>query len=103
MAVELKEETHARSTTLDASSIPAIPYGVPSGDGFAPHTMITLDLTPEAAKALNQLIEQTGDSPTDLFRKAIALYKLTKEAIREGKSVGIAETEDCLETRFVGL
>ena len=57
----------------------------------------------EAAKALNQLIQQTGDSPTDLFRKAIALYKVTKEAIQEGKVVGIAETEDGLETRFVGL
>ena len=46
---------------------------------------------------------QTGDNPTELFHKALALDKLTKEAIQQGKAVGIAETEDSLEYRFVGL
>jgi hypothetical protein len=68
-----------------------------------PRTRITLDLPAEAAQALNELMSRTGDSPSDLFRKALGLYKLAEEAKREGKAVGIAETPDSLETEFVGL
>ena len=67
------------------------------------HTLFLIDLSPEAAEELKQLMAQTGDKPTELFRKALGLYKVTKEAIQQGKAVGIAETEDCLEYRFVGL
>jgi len=69
----------------------------------SPRTRITLDLTPEAAQALNELMSRTGDSPSSLFRKALGLYKLAEEANREGKAVGIASTPDALETEFVGL
>jgi hypothetical protein len=48
-------------------------------------------------------MKRTGDSPSDLFRKALGLYKLAEEAKREGKVVGIAATPNCLETEFVGL
>jgi hypothetical protein len=64
---------------------------------------IIIDLPPEAAREMNELIQQSGNSPTDLFRKALGLYELSKEAVREGKAVGIAETADCLETEFVGI
>src|SRR5438552_2578580 len=52
---------------------------------------------------LNHLMRQTGDTPTELFHKALALYKLATDAIREGKEVWIVSTPDSLETRFVGL
>src|SRR5947208_3601507 len=67
------------------------------------HTQILIDLPPEAARQLNELLEETGDDLTELFHKSLALYKVSKEAVRQGKVVGIAETEDCLETRFVGF
>jgi len=70
---------------------------------FIPRTRITLDLSPEADAALKQLMTETGDNPTELFRKAITLYKLAKEAQQEGKVVGVAESSDSLETEFVGL
>jgi hypothetical protein len=66
-------------------------------------TQFILNLTPEAADELNQLMAQTGDNPTQLIRKALGLYKVTKQAIREGKAVGIAETADSLESQFVGI
>jgi hypothetical protein len=50
---------------------------------------ITLDLSPEASDLLNQLLDQTGDSPDDLFRKAIGLYKVAQDAHQEGKAVGV--------------
>jgi hypothetical protein len=62
-----------------------------------------LDLSAETTQALNELMSRTGDSPSDLFRKALGLYKLAEEAKREGKAVGVAETPDSLETKFVGL
>jgi hypothetical protein len=63
-----------------------------------------LDITPDAAAELDQLMRQTGDDDaTTFFRKALALYKLALDAAREGKEVGIAATPDSLETRFVGL
>jgi hypothetical protein len=64
---------------------------------------IAIELTPEANRALDELMQRTGDSLSDLFRKAIGLYKLAEEAKREGKAVGIATTPDSLETEFVGL
>ena len=66
-------------------------------------TGIAIKLTPEANQALDELMQRTGDSLSDLFRKAIGLYKLAEEAKREGKAVGIATTPDSLETVFVGL
>jgi hypothetical protein len=75
----------------------AAPASVTSDTHFLIH------LSPEAADELNQLMAQTGDSPTQLFRKALGLYKVAKQAIREGKAVGIADTADSLESRFVGI
>jgi hypothetical protein len=64
---------------------------------------ITLDLSPEARDLLNQLLNQTGDTPDDLFRKAIGLYKVAQDAHKEGKAVGVATSPDVLETEFVGF
>jgi len=77
--------------------------GTSAAPGVSPRTRITLDLSPEAAKALDDLIGRTRDTPSDLFRKALGLYALAEEAKREGKAVGIAATPDSLETEFVGL
>lgn len=64
---------------------------------------IVLDLSPEASGVLNDLLNRTGDSPDDLFRKALSLYKAAQDAHREGKAVGVAESPDALETEFVGF
>jgi hypothetical protein len=68
-----------------------------------PASKIIIDLPPDAAMELDQLMRQTGDNPTALFQKSLALYKLAKQAISEGKSVGTASDPESLETRFVGL
>lgn len=64
---------------------------------------IVIDLPPEAAREIKQLVHETGDALPHLIRKALGLYKLSKEAVREGKYVGITGTEDSLETEFVGF
>jgi hypothetical protein len=80
--------------------------GVMGPDGqFHPayHSKIVIDLPPDATMQLDQLMRQTGDDPTALFQKSLALYRLVTEAIREGKAVGTASDPDSLETRFTGL
>ena len=59
---------------------------------------IALELTPEAGRALDDLAESTGQDVSSLSRKSLALYKLAKEATKEGKAVGVAATPDVLET-----
>jgi hypothetical protein len=81
------------------------PGGVPLSPPipFTPETPFVIHLTREAADELNELMAQTGDTPTQLLRKALGLYKVTRQAIQEGKAVGIAETPDSLESQFVGI
>jgi hypothetical protein len=64
---------------------------------------ITLNLSDHMRDVLNELLKRTEDKPDDMFRKALALYKLAIEAHDQGKSVGIATSPDALETEFVGL
>jgi hypothetical protein len=75
------------------------------GPSFRVHVgdKIALNLSPEASKLLNQLMNMTADSPDDMFRKALALYKAAMDAHKEGKAVGVAASADALETEFVGF
>lgn len=105
MAVEVKGPAQDQATPSPGSvgARQESHRGVPSDPGPLSFLRIIIDLPPEAARQFQQLIDQTGDSPTEFFRKAISLYKLSKDAVQEGKYVGITETEDSLETEFVGI
>jgi hypothetical protein len=105
MAGETIEPTQEQLTLPRTNRVATqgAPFGIQSDVVVHPHTRIIIDLPPEAAKQLDELRQKTGDSHSDLFRKALTLYKLAREAVEAGKSVGVAETPDSLETRFVGL
>lgn len=64
---------------------------------------ILLHLSDAAVQTLNNLLNATGNSPDELFRKALGLYKAAFEARRDSKAVGAAPTADVLETEFVGF
>ncbi len=103
----------ANETTADHTNLPGLSSSVvrPVGLGqrspgpYSPRfeTRIIIDLPREDSEAINQLVEETGEDLKEIIQKALALYKATKEAIRQGKVVGIASSEDSLETQFVGL
>ncbi|MGO9597090.1 MAG: hypothetical protein ACLP7Q_03620 [Isosphaeraceae bacterium] len=93
----MADQTESVSTNISSPGASA------SLGNVSVRTGIAIELTPEANQALDELMQRTGDSLSDLFRKAIGLYKLAEEAKREGKAVGIATTPDSLETEFVGL
>jgi hypothetical protein len=60
-----------------------------------------LTLAPEAVAFLNDLLRDTHDSPEDLFRKALGLYRLAVDARHEGKAVGAASRPEGLDDEFV--
>lgn len=103
MAVEIKESAQEQPTSESLAERSGGYRGLP-GDAEAPsYLRIVIDLPPEAAREFKQLIQETGDTLPNLIRKALGLYKLSKEAVQEGKFVGITGTEDALETEFVGF
>jgi hypothetical protein len=103
MAIELREATQ----DLPSPSNVAVGQENLCGSSSDPETpsylRIIIDLPPEAAREFKEFVHQTGDTLPDLLRKALGLYKLSKEAVQEGKFVGIAEMEDALDTEFVGF
>src|SRR5437763_2363300 len=102
MASEVKEQTREQIA-------PPRPVVVRPEDSFEGQVdlrgssgiRLVVELPPEAATELEQLMRQTGESPTDIFRKALSLYRLAKEAAQAGKAVGVAENPDFLETSLV--
>ena len=104
MAVEVKGPAQDQATPSPANTgvKQEIPCGFPN-DEAPSYLRIIIDLPPEAAREFKRFMHDTGDDLPDLIRKALGLYKLSKEAVQEGKFVGIAEAEESLETEFVGF
>lgn len=76
---------------------------MPKQGDHATAATITLDVSSEVVSAIRELQAMTGDDLGDLFRKALGLYKLAQEAIRDGLTVGAAEHAGVLEIEFVGF
>jgi hypothetical protein len=62
-----------------------------------------MSFSDQARDILNEVLDRTDGKPEDMFRKALALYRIAVEARAQGKSVGIARSPDALETEFVGF
>ncbi len=64
---------------------------------------LSLDISPELNKLLEQLADWTGATKSEVLRKAIALMEVAVEAKRQGKKFGIAERDQQLSTEIIGL
>ena len=64
---------------------------------------LSLDVSSELNKKLEELANETGATKSELLRKAIALMEVAVEAKRRGKKFGIAESGEQLTTEIVGL
>ncbi len=82
----------------------ARPIGSHTSDAYrnAPRE-ITFVLSSEMFTTLQQLAAASGQPIEGVFNGAIVLYKVSLDALREGKHVGVAERPESLETEFVGL
>ena len=101
----MADSNHARSSILNAR---ILWYRLsPSSDtaisAFAsPGGTYGMGLSDEDM-LLQELSSKTGESPEEVIRKALALYKAATDAVEQGKSVGIAGDPSHLEIEFVGF
>jgi hypothetical protein len=66
------------------------------------HTF-AIPVTIHEAWAIQEFSIETGESYDQIFRKALALYRVAHQAKRKNKFIGIATSPDCLETEFTGI
>jgi hypothetical protein len=64
---------------------------------------ITLDLSPEMNRTLEELVTTSGTSKSDILRKAIALIEVAMDARSRGQSLALSDKEDRVVTKIVGL
>lgn len=55
---------------------------------------VTVNLTPRASKALEQVVERTGDTKTDTINRALQVYAFVEKTLQEGGSVYTRRTPD---------
>jgi hypothetical protein len=66
-------------------------------------TQLVINLPPSLRVVVDRVIDQTRDTPGQMFAKALGLYQLALEAKSRGKHVGSAESPDVLEVEFTGF
>jgi Arc/MetJ-type ribon-helix-helix transcriptional regulator len=64
---------------------------------------ITLDLSPDLNRTLEELVAKSGTNKSDVLRKAIALVEIAMEAKPKGLSLALSDKEDRVVTKIVGL
>ena len=62
-----------------------------------------LQLNDELVSSLNDLMQHSGDSPEEVFRKALALYKVGVEAKEEDNRLAIVGPDGEIVQEIVGL
>jgi hypothetical protein len=80
----------------------SIARGVEGVDPAAP-ARITFEISPEMFAMLRQLSAASDQPIEGVFDRAIALYKASLDALREGKHIGVADQAESLDTEFIGL
>ncbi len=64
---------------------------------------LSLDISPELNKLLENLAATTGGTKSDVLRKAITLMEVAVDARRRGLKLGLADKNQPLATEIVGL
>lgn len=52
---------------------------------------------------LDKIAVDSGSSKSEILRKALMLFEVAHNSIKEGKKVGIASEDGRLEREFIGL
>jgi len=64
---------------------------------------LSLELSPDLNRLLDDLSERMHTSKSEVLRKAIGLIEVAVDAREKGKVLGIADKTTPLETRIVGI
>ena len=61
----------------------------------------TIDLTEELNAAIEEMARDAGMTKSEVFRRALGLFKVTDQARRAGEHVGVTDTPQALKREFV--
>ena len=64
---------------------------------------LSLQVSQELNKALEDIADSTGSNRTDVIRQALALMKVAHAAKKDGKHLGLVADARKLDTEIVGL
>jgi hypothetical protein len=64
---------------------------------------MTLDVTPEMKRVIDDLASREGDTQASVMRRAIALLKTIKEAEKKGESPALIDQNGHVTARLVGV
>jgi hypothetical protein len=65
-----------------------------AGRGSGTLERVTVNLTPRAAKALDQAVKSTGDTKTDTINRALQVYAYLEETLQAGGSIYLRPDPD---------
>jgi hypothetical protein len=97
---DLAEQTREEGKSMATTTLPDKTVDLQSK--LDPIVELVVTLPPAAAAAVNRVLKETGDTPGEMFGKALGLYMLALDARKRGKIVGSADSTDALETEFTG-
>ncbi len=61
----------------------------------------TIDLTEELNAAIEAMARDAGMTKSEVFRRALGLFKVTDEARRAGEHVGVTDNPEGLKREFI--
>jgi predicted transcriptional regulator len=64
---------------------------------------LSLDVSVELNKLINQLAKETNSTKSDVLRRAVTLLNVAIDAKQQGKKIGIAEKDQPLTTEIIWL
>ena len=64
---------------------------------------LSLDVTADVNATLERLAEETGNTKSDILRKAIGLMMVAADAKKKGETLGVVGEDGKLHVRLVGL
>jgi predicted DNA-binding protein len=64
---------------------------------------LSLVVTADLNETLTNLAERTGETKSDVLRKAIALMEMAVDARQRGRKVGIVDKDQTVMTEIVGI
>ncbi len=68
---------------------------------MAKEVRYTIDLTEDLNQEIEEIAEKAGITKSELFRRALALLKVTQRATDEGEHVGVVKDRESLKREFV--
>jgi predicted transcriptional regulator len=64
---------------------------------------VNLSMSDNLAAKLDAIAAETEQSKSEIFRKALTLFEVAHEGIREGKKLALVDRDGRVATEFVGL